>query len=1299
MATLVLSAAGAAVGGAFSGSVLGVTGAMVGRAVGATIGQGIDQRLLGGGAQAVETGRIDRYRIRGAGEGTVLPRLFGRMRVPGQVIWATRYVETAQTSGGGGKGTARQPSVTQYSYSVSLALALCEGPILRVGRIWADGEEIAKSDLSIRVYPGDATQLPDPRIEAVEGAGQAPAFRGTAYIVIEDLDLSRFGNRVPQFNFEVVRLAEPDGAASPPLAKMIRAVALIPGSGEYALDPAVAIGSAGPGQAVALNEHTARGQSDFAAALEDLTEELPNCRSVSLVVSWFGDDLRCGACSLRPLAEPGGVDATGQAWSVAGLDRAAAGTVPDLDGQAVYGGTPSDGSVIAAIQALRVAGQSVVYYPFVLMTQLAGNGVPDPWGGAEQAALPWRGRITLSAAPGQVGSPDGSAVAEAEIDAFFGAARASDFAIGPTGVSYAGPPDWGYRRFVLHQAALCAAAGGVGAFCLGSELRPLTCLRGADGRFPFVEGLRDLAGEVRALLGPEVKLGYAADWTEYGAYVPQDGSGDVLFPLDALWADPRVDFIGIDAYAPLADWRDGADHADAAAGVIHDRAYLQGNVEGGEGYDWFYPHPADRAAQRRVPIRDTAHGEDWVFRPKDLRGWWQAAHHPRHGGVRADAPTAWVPGSKPIWLTEIGCPAVDKGANAPNRFYDPKSSESALPDYSSGARDDLIQQRALKAMLAYWQDNNATSPLDGRAMIDLDRIHVWAWDARPWPVFPSGGVWGDAANYERGHWLTGRVTAQELGDVIAAICARAGIAACDVSQVHGLVRGYLADDLRSARAHLQSLVVAHGLDAVERDGKLVFRSRRVEAPVVIPARDLVAGDDAGADVMQDRADPGDVPDRVVVDFIAGDGSFDTRSVAAFRDGGGPDQVEKLGLPLALTEAEGRYLAERALTEMGSGRDGLRFGVAPSRADLRPGQVMMLDGVVGLHRIERIEDGLDRQITAVRITEAVHGASDLVASPALGARFVPALPVLPLFLDLPLMTGSERPEAPHLALAAQPWPGSVAVYAADQPTGFSLEMLQHVPAVVGVTETPLYRADPARVDRGAGLSVRLIRGALEAVEDAALLAGANLFAIGDGTPGGWELFQARDVVLQGDGTYALSHRLRGRFGSDVEMGDPLPPGSYVVKLGPEVVQLDLTPAQIGHQRHYRIGPSAKPYDHTSYTAAVHAFEGRGLRPLRPCHLRTSPVGPDLEIRFARRGRIGADRWDLPDIPLGEAQEAYVLWVETQAGQVLRRVDLTEPRWIYDAAAQAADGGAAGKVIAVAQMSDSHGLGPVLRSIIA
>jgi len=235
MATSVLSAAGLAAGNALGGSVLGLSTGVLGRFIGATIGRVIDQKILGQGSEPVERGKVDRFRLTGASEGTAVAHVHGRARVAGQVIWATHFQETV-TSTGGGKGGPPKPRVDEYTYSVSVAIALCRGKISGIGRIWADGQEIAPEDLTLRVYAGTEDQQPDSKIEAIEGAGFAPSYRGVAYVVIEDMELGPYGNRVPQLNFEVFR---PAPAGQPGLVDdpvhTARGVALTPGTGEYAL--------------------------------------------------------------------------------------------------------------------------------------------------------------------------------------------------------------------------------------------------------------------------------------------------------------------------------------------------------------------------------------------------------------------------------------------------------------------------------------------------------------------------------------------------------------------------------------------------------------------------------------------------------------------------------------------------------------------------------------------------------------------------------------------------------------------------------------------------------------------------------------------------------------------------------------------------------------------------------------------------------------------------------------------------------------------------------------------------------
>ncbi|MFC6686822.1 hypothetical protein ACFQBU_02840 [Jhaorihella thermophila] len=48
------------------------------------------------------------------------------------------------------------------------------------------------STITWRWYPGDETQAADPFIAGKMGAEGAPAYRGTAYVVFEELDLTPF---------------------------------------------------------------------------------------------------------------------------------------------------------------------------------------------------------------------------------------------------------------------------------------------------------------------------------------------------------------------------------------------------------------------------------------------------------------------------------------------------------------------------------------------------------------------------------------------------------------------------------------------------------------------------------------------------------------------------------------------------------------------------------------------------------------------------------------------------------------------------------------------------------------------------------------------------------------------------------------------------------------------------------------------------------------------------------------------------------------------------------------------------
>ena len=1283
MATLVLSAAGQAAGGALLPGGLslfgaGISGAALGGAIGSLAGAYADQALFGGGAHR-EGPRLTELQVMASSEGAAIPRIYGRARLGGQVIWATNFREHASTqSACGGKGGGSS-SYTSYSYTVSFAIGLCEGEVTRIGRIWADGELLSLGDYSWRLNAGGETQAPDPLIEAVEGAGNAPAYRGLAYLVFEDFPITAFGNRIPQVNVEVFRsLNDVEG--------FVRAVNVIPGAGEYVYDTVGQRNYVGEAASNPVNTHVSEGGTDFTAAMTQLQDFCPKVEAAALVVSWFGDDLRCGECSIAPRVEPGTKYVEPDQWSVAGLTRGDARVVSLTDGLPAYGGTPSDASVKRAVADMKARGLAVTFYPFVMMDVPAGNALPDPWTGAgAQPAYPWRGRMTCHPAPGVAGTVDGSADAETQVAAFFG-----------TGGG------WDYRRLVLHYAHLCAEAGGVEAFLIGSELRGLTKVRGAGGTYPAVTALKALAAELRGILGPDTKISYAADWSEYRGHSPGDAPGDFIFHLDPLWSDANIDFIGIDNYAPLTDWRDGTGHLDAQEGwgSIYDPAYLRARIAGGEDYDWYYASDADRAAQIRTSITDGAYGKPWIWRAKDLRGWWTNAHHDRPGGVESAAATGWVPQSKPVWFTELGCPAIDKGTNQPNLFVDPKSAESAVPHYSSGMRDDFIQRRFIEAEAGYWDPaheafeaaNNPVSAVYGGRMVEPSRMFLWAWDARPFPAFPArDDIWGDAPNWACGHWLNGRMGAAPLNALVSAILSEMDFEEGETGALTGVVEGYVLDRIMTARGALEPLMAAKFFGAAETGGAIRFHHFGVAPLLALSTEDLAVTDESGRPgVTRVRGQESELPQSAKLTFIDGGGDYAQGLAEARRAEMTSRAVASQSFPMVLTNAQAQSIAETWLRQKWVERERATLTLPPSLLALEPGDTVRLEGTD--YRLGSISDEGVRRAEAVMSEASLYGA----VAAADRVRIMPGAadkpPVLAVFMDLPLITGEETPWAPHVAMAADPWPGSVALWQ-EGPGGIALDGTISAQATIGATLDDLApgAALAGRWDEANSVTVRLASGALASAEKRAVLNGANRAAVGNEAQG-WEVIQFREAELVAADTYRLSGLLRGLRGT--ERDSVLAAGARFVLLDGAVAEAGLAESERGLERRWFWGPASLPYDDESYRSGAHAFEGVGLRPLSPVHV-SAERAADGTVGFTwiRRTRINGDSWLGLDVPLGEEAELYELDVLSgEGGDAVRTLSATSPEAGYTAEMQAADfGGAAPSPlhIEIYQLSPSWG----------
>lgn len=219
---LLIGAAGAAVGFYFGGPQGAAWGWQIGYGVGTIVDP--DQ---------IEGPRLTDARTQTSRDGVCIPWVHGIGRVAGNITWAGELREIRKKESGKGG-----PEVTTFSYLRTHAIGICRGPILGIRRIWRDQKLVydatAPGDLPnpppvtgnpvqdallqaqynsvvsgvfaarLTIYLGDETQMPDPEIEAVLGAGNVPAYRGLAYVVIKDDDLTDRAGAIPQYEFEVI---------------------------------------------------------------------------------------------------------------------------------------------------------------------------------------------------------------------------------------------------------------------------------------------------------------------------------------------------------------------------------------------------------------------------------------------------------------------------------------------------------------------------------------------------------------------------------------------------------------------------------------------------------------------------------------------------------------------------------------------------------------------------------------------------------------------------------------------------------------------------------------------------------------------------------------------------------------------------------------------------------------------------------------------------------------------------------------------------------------------------------------
>jgi hypothetical protein len=520
------------------------------------------------------------------------------------------------------------------------------------------------------------------------------------------------------------------------------------------------------------------------------------------------------------------------------------------------------------------------------------------------------------------------------------------------------------------------------------------------------------------------------------------------------------------------------------------------------------------------------------------------------------------------------------------------------------------------------------------------------------------------------------------------------------------VLGYALTRPDSGRGGIEPLRQVGFFDIVESMGLLKF-PRRGKAPVAtLTVQDLAArpsGDQVQPAVTTSMAMDTDLPMRVTMRYMSAARDYEPgeqKSPARYDT----DSVQEsfIEVPISISGTMAAQCAETLMRDSWAGR--WQHDISLDRAwlwlDAADVILVPIDGRNYRCRIEQINDNLIflRKLNLRRDDDGSYTSYALADSPQ---RNYPSVivfgPSTLVLLDLPPLRDADDDAGIYVVAyrtdASRSWSGAVIHRSADAGATFAQLASVSTEGTVGTLNSTLGSALSTVWDEANEILVDLEAGSFESRTSADVLAGANALAVG--APGRWEIIQFRIATQLGERTYKLSKLLRGRRGTEHNIGNHVSGDTVVLLSAGGVARLPLQLTDIGKEYQYR----AVSVGTTVATAETIAFigEGEALKPFSPVQIAGARDGSNnLTLTWVRRGRLGQELMSGIDIPLSEATEEYVVEI-TDGGSpvaVLRTITgITSPTTTYSAAQQTSDGLTPGDPVTVRiyQVSASVGRG--------
>lgn len=1346
MASLVLGVVGAAIGSTFGYASLGWS---IGSFIGRSLGGGSDQKSYGP--------RLENLTVQSSSEGAPLPEIWGSWRLSGNVIWSTGLIETVTEveSGGGGKGDGGGGSTSiLYTYRSSFAVALCEGPVGEVRKIWADSKLIynkaVKKQLpaGVTFYNGSSSQEPDPTIQAAVGVLNCPAYRNTAYMVFKDFQLASYGNRIPNISVELAT------GGSYQAAPTITSVTFssnfdVVGSGGnliVALQGGTTSGAYG-GDGILWNPTTLPATFDGDAIVFGNTTFVAPSSYLGVYKSFTSSDGSSWAANTMPnAAGAGGAIAFGNNLFVA----------------AAY--SSSD----AAYSADGISWTSASMSSISTWKRMAfGNGIfCCICDGSNKVAISSNG---VSWTEGTMPQSGYSSIAFG--NNLFVAVRDTAYtkvAVSSDGLNWSefDLPESASIRYIAWSEVMFFAFPYASSTYYTSEdgitwtKKPLL-----DTHYPRQTPCN--RGEKLLSISPTNSRLFAFDalawgpppWSSavYPAIRTSDSRGG-LFWTGSFYLQLNLD--GTKAWRSL-DGFTWTEHA------ISGGSKNPGNLTKGGDLIVSCCYNADY-------ILTTVDGATWntLSTPFDLGGEIKCAYGGVFVGLQgggfftsglySEDGSAW---SEIVLPEAFNCSTIEYGLGKFVALGITSSFERKCALSTNGIDWVFIlhpeQNKTIAALKCngllftaltyspavtkgYWSTNGinwyvSTVPnssqtwnqiaWDGNYFLAASASSgsqlLYSEDGKIWKeVTVTGMTRQGPAPHESGFLnLTNTdaeiitpealiTTSVTLATIIKDLSEAAGLSIGELvtSQLIDVVLGYCRTQPMTARAAIEPLQAIYLFDVVESSGNVHFLKRGSSSVATINEAELVVNEDNDSSIELVRAQELELPNEITLQFADNGRDHQPGVVYARRLATASRQLQQLEIPILIDSQTAIRSAEILLREAWRGRTTLKFDLPPQYLYIDPADVITInqESTSFTVRLKKSELDLFGSLKCEAVSEDIAGYTSSLEGTT-DTWIEPDLNVLVstryTFLDLPIINESEVYDY-MIWLASGGdgpgyWPGSLAYISRDEESNFTLASTNQVPSPIGFTYGTLGSGRTDIFDETNFLRIEFLsRGytAPVSASELSVLSGANAAAVG--APGRWEIIQFKYVYQVSEHVFVLSGLLRGRKGTEWAV-DLHQDGDTIILLNASsahLIQLSSTDYNVA--RPWKVITVSESLDDTPSESLT--YEAQNLKPYAPVLLGGGrDASGNLTITWIRRNRLTNEWIDGSDVPMSESSEAYEIEIWTSGYASLKRtITASVQTCSYTAAEQTTDfGGTQATVyVRVYQMSSLVGRGAPLQGSI-